>query len=158
MVKMRIQIVSLILLCFFFFLSGKAQNLKYSVEWAGNRVVFNSVSGLDQSVQQQVSRKNALSVSGSALKQTASMLSISLKGGICRTDNELYKWFGTFIRATKEKRDITVKLLNSNNEVVKTWKIYQASPVKVEGPTLTAKGNEVAIETVVLTCEGIDPE
>jgi phage tail-like protein len=150
----------LILSFVIFSFMGMAQNLRYSVEWSGNRVVFTTVSGLDQPVQQPAYRKSTLSISGNDAKQTVCIYqkNILLKGGNCMLDNGLYKWFGTFSQATQEKRDLTVKLLNSKGEPVKTWKVRQATPVKVVGPTLNAKGTDVAIETVVLAYEGIETE
>jgi phage tail-like protein len=46
-------------------------------------------------------------------------------------------------------------LLNEAHKPVMTWEIQQAWPVKVEGPSLNAKGNEVAIETVEFAHEGM---
>ena len=36
------------------------------------------------------------------------------------------------------------------------WKVMRAFPVKVEGPQLKAAGNEVAIESIELTHEGLE--
>jgi phage tail-like protein len=38
------------------------------------------------------------------------------------------------------------------NEVLR-WNFYEAWPSKWEAPTLNAMGNDVAIETLTLTCE-----
>jgi phage tail-like protein len=154
--KRQIPIVSLILFSLFSCLSATAEKFCYTVEWGGNRIVFTSVSGLDQLQLQLVNRRS--SITGDNHMQAVSVKSISMKGGNCKTENEMYKWFGTSLQGAKEKRDVTIKLLNSNGEPVKTWKVHQAFPVKVEGPTLNAKGTDVAIETVVLTYEGIEPE
>ena len=37
-----------------------------------------------------------------------------------------------------------------------TWKIANAWPVKVEGPSLNATGNEIAIETLEFAHEGME--
>ena len=37
-----------------------------------------------------------------------------------------------------------------------TWKIYKAWPVKVDGPSLNAMGDEVAFETLELAHEGLE--
>jgi phage tail-like protein len=154
---MQIYKSGLILFCQIFFLSGYGQEYRYSIEYDGKAVIFTTISGLDLSAK---SSENKVFSRTSPLQRvnTVNGRSISLKGGACRSDNELYKWFCTFSQSTKQKRDITVKLLNANGDLIRTWKIRQAGPVKVEGPTLNAKGNDVAIETVVLSHEGIEPE
>jgi phage tail-like protein len=35
------------------------------------------------------------------------------------------------------------------------WRIFNAWPCKWEGPDFDAAANEVAVETLTLTCEGI---
>lgn len=73
---------------------------------------------------------------------------------------ELYQWWKeTSLGGANSRRDITISLLNDDGtNVVTTWKIKNAFPVKLEGPELNAKGNEVAIETLELACEGIEIE
>jgi phage tail-like protein len=46
-------------------------------------------------------------------------------------------------------------LLNEKHEPVMVWKVLQAWPVKVEGPSLKATGNEVAVESIELAHEGL---
>lgn len=155
--KSRTFFFSGLFLLFELTFTGNAQNTRFALEWDGNIVVFTTVSGLDLTLQESESTVATRSNPLQTIK-TAGMKSISLKGGICRTDNILYKWFCTYNLSVKQKRDITVKLLNANGDPVKVWKVRQASPLKVEGPTLNAKGNDVAVETVVLAYERIELE
>jgi phage tail-like protein len=46
-------------------------------------------------------------------------------------------------------------LLNEEHEPVMVWKVKEAWPCKVEGPSLNSTGNEVAIETIELCHEGL---
>jgi phage tail-like protein len=138
--------------------SGKAEEYRYVLEWNGYKVIFTTVSGLDQLTQQTVYQRSSVTNPLQNVR-TVSAKSFSLKGGSCRIDNGLYKWFCTCNLTTKEKRDIMVRLLNSSGVILKTWKVVNASPVKVDAPTLNAKGGaDVAIETVVLAYEGIELE
>ena len=59
---------------------------------------------------------------------------------------------------TIERRDLTIMLLNEEHIPVMIWKVKQAFPVKLEGPSLKASGNEVAIESVELAHEGFSVE
>ena len=138
--------------------SGEAQEYSFSVHWGENTIVFAEISGLDQVIQQSGYRQISDPYNRLVKTTQSTVRSIYLKRGICKRDNELFKWFSTANIATRVKRDLTIKLINSNSEIVKTWRVIGASPAKVEGPTLVAKGTDVAMETVVLTYEGLKPE
>jgi phage tail-like protein len=56
---------------------------------------------------------------------------------------------------------VRVKLLNENHDEgapAMTWVLHGAWPTKITGPSLNAKGNEVAIEQVDLVVERLDIE
>ena len=78
-----------------------------------------------------------------------------MKRGISKGDNDFFKWLTTIALNTVERRDITIRLLNEKHEPVMAWKVFQAWPVKVEGPSLKSTGNEVAIESIELAHEGL---
>jgi phage tail-like protein len=71
-------------------------------------------------------------------------------------DNDFFRWLSSVRLKTGERRDLVVTLLNEERQPVMVWKVRQAIPVKVEGPELTASGNEVAIESVELAHEGLE--
>jgi phage tail-like protein len=73
---------------------------------------------------------------------------------------ELYEWWKeTSLGNANSRRNITISLLSDDGtNVVTAWKIRNAFPIKLEGPHLNAKGNEVAIETLELACESIEIE
>jgi len=140
----------LLLIIFVSATSVKGQVTGYRLEWNGNSVTFSTVSGLDLPAR--------ITLSGVRQVQTSGVKSMTLYKLRLNADNEIYRWFTTAGQGAVQKRDVVIRLLNQNGEPLKAWKIRQAGPVKVELPTLSAKGNEVAIETVVLTHEGIEPE
>jgi phage tail-like protein len=157
MIRVKSLTALLILLLIISF-SAVAQEFRFEVQWSGTTIVFAEVSGLDQVLQRSEYRQ--ISDPNTRLVKTplSTVRSVYLKRGICKIDNELYKWFSTANLATREKRDITIKLVNSNSETVKTWRVIKASPVKVEAPSFIAKGTDVAIDTIVLSYEGLDLE
>src|SRR6185369_1607758 len=61
---------------------------------------------------------------------------------------------------SQAKRDIVIKLLDeSRANVVASWKLRSAMPMKWTGPTLSAKGGtDVAMEELVLSVEQVDQE
>jgi phage tail-like protein len=80
-----------------------------------------------------------------------------LRRGIA-DDLDLWHWFRTVADGELERRNVAVILLDATRQPVRRWLLHDAWIVKFEGPTLNAKGNEVAIETLELTCERLEVE
>ena len=80
-----------------------------------------------------------------------------LRRGIA-ADLELWQWFRTIADGDLERRNVAVILLDATRQPVHRWLLHDAWIVKIEGPALDAKGNEVAIETLELTCERLEVE
>lgn len=55
-------------------------------------------------------------------------------------------------------RDVVIQLQNEIHENVLKWKLTNAWCTKLTGPSLNAKGNEIAIETMELAYDRIDIE
>ena len=83
---------------------------------------------------------------------------LTLKRGIMATDNEFYRWWNTHQLNKIERRDVTITLLNEKHEPVVVWKVRNAFPTKIDGGSLKATGNEVAIESMEIAHEGISVE
>ncbi|MDG4655257.1 phage tail protein, partial [Chryseobacterium arthrosphaerae] len=73
-------------------------------------------------------------------------------------DNEYFEWFKTIQLNTVERRSITISLLDENGEPAVTWKVKNASPLKLQSTDLKAEGNEVAVETLEIAHEGLTIE
>jgi phage tail-like protein len=80
---------------------------------------------------------------------------VTLKRGIIG-DLRLFDW----IKATREgaysPRTVTVTLLDEARTPVCSWTLRQAQPSKWVGPSLSAKGSDVAMEELHLVAERID--
>jgi phage tail-like protein len=80
---------------------------------------------------------------------------VTLKRGVTNS-RELYDWHLAALQGQVDRRNVAILLLDeAGNEVVR-WRVLNAWPRKWEGPDLNAKGNDVAVETLTLTCEGIE--
>ncbi len=55
-------------------------------------------------------------------------------------------------------RDVVIQLQNEQHQNVYKWKLTNAWCTKLTGPSLNAKGNEIAIETMELAYDRIDIE
>lgn len=128
----------------------------FKVEWGGQNVGFSEASGLTQEVQ-LIEYRDGNSPEYSTIKMPGlhKFSNITLKRGIMKGDNEFFTWLNTVKLNTIERRNLTISLLNEEHEAVMVWTAVNAFPVKVEGPSLKASGNEVAVESIELAHEGL---
>jgi phage tail-like protein len=80
---------------------------------------------------------------------------ITLKRGIT-TSKELHEWVESIRNGVANRKNGAIVLLDDARKPVVRWKFVNAFPRKWEGPNLDAKGNDVAIETLTLCCEGLE--
>jgi len=81
---------------------------------------------------------------------------VTLKRGLVGA-RDLFDWINqTRTEGYKAKRNVTIHLMDEARDGPKvTWKLQGAMPLKYTGPTLTGKGGgDVAMEELVLSCEG----
>ena len=80
---------------------------------------------------------------------------ITLKWGT--TDShELYDWHMEAVNGTIDRKDGSVVQLDDAGTEKVRWNFYKAWPSKWDGPTFSAKGNDISIETLTLSCEYIE--
>ncbi len=129
----------------------------FSVSWGGTNVGFSEVSGLTQEIQAIEYRDGMMGPTTLPLKRPGLRKAgnITLKRGLLTADNDFFLWFNNSGTPNVQRRDLTIMLLNDESQPVFVWTIAQAWPVKCEGPSLKATGNDIAIESVELAHEGI---
>lgn len=128
----------------------------FQVEWGGTRIGFTEVSGLTVELQSIDYREgSSLEYQATKMPGIPQYANITLKRGVFREDNEFFQWLNTVKMNNIERRDITISLLNEEHEPIMAWKVKDAWPCKVEGPSLNSTGNEVAVESIELCHEGL---
>jgi phage tail-like protein len=80
---------------------------------------------------------------------------IVLKRGLT-SSRELWEWYKAVIDGRTQRRSGSITLLNEQREPVLVWRFQEGWPRKLEGPTLNAKNNEVAIESLEICHEGLE--
>jgi phage tail-like protein len=82
-----------------------------------------------------------------------------LKRGVIGSLN-LYKWYDQVRNGDQNAlRTVTIKLQNEDHtEVVLTWKLLRARPVRLKWGPLNGKGKEVLVEYLELACERLEME
>ena len=80
---------------------------------------------------------------------------ITLKWGLIASA-ELWKWRQQIVDGIVVRKNGSIVVFDLTNKVeMARWNFVDAWPSKWEGPSLNAKGSDVAIETLVLSHEGI---
>lgn len=131
----------------------------FQVDWGGSRIGFTEVSGLTVELQTIDYREgDAQEYQVTKMPGIPQYSNITMKRGIARSDDDFVTWLASVRMNNIERRDLTISLLNEEHAPVVTWKVKEAFPVKVEGPTLNSTGNEVAIESIELAHEGLTIE
>jgi phage tail-like protein len=131
----------------------------FRVDWGGSNIGFSEVTGLNVETQ-VIEYRDGNSPDSSTIKMPGMQKygNITLKRGMMKNDNEFYNLWNTHQLNKIERRDITISLLDETHSPVMVWKLRNAWPVKVDGGSLKATGNEVAIETMELAHEGLSVE
>lgn len=81
---------------------------------------------------------------------------VTLKRGVAG-DTALFEWLRATAQGTGDyERNVAIVLLDEARQPVLRWILRRAWPMKWEGPTLNASGNEIAIESLTLACDGIE--
>ena len=121
---------------------------------------FNEVSGLSLEVEVIEYRNgNEANNAPRKLPGLAKYGDVTLKRGVIGS-LDLFDWFRQASDGDHNlRRDVTIQHLAEDRQtIVQTWKLTNAWPRKYSGPALSAQGNDVAIEELVLACERIDTE
>jgi phage tail-like protein len=80
---------------------------------------------------------------------------ITLKWGT--TDShELYDWHMKAVNGQIQRLDGSVVQLDDTGSEKVRWNFFKAWPSKWDGPTFSAKGNDISIETLTLSCEYVE--
>jgi phage tail-like protein len=138
-------------------------NFNFIIEVGGVQIAaFSEVSGLDSETTPIEYREGADATN--AMRQIPGIekyTNVQLKRGITG-DLTLWNWRkdardgGSAFTA---RQNVVIKLLNELHEEgspAMTWTLTNAWPTKITGPSLSAKGNEIAIEQLDLAHERLD--
>ena len=131
----------------------------FEVTWGGTKIGFTECTGLEVTTD-KIEYRDGASKEYHKVRMPGMQTfgDLTLKRGIFAGDNEFYDWWNTVALNTVERRDITISLLNEEHSPVVVWKVKKAWPTKVTSTDLNASGNDTAIETLVLTHEGLTME
>ncbi len=134
-------------------------SVRFSVDWGGTngrKASFAEVAGLNVETDMTEYRGGADSTLTTRKIPTLMKYSnVTMKRGVVAKDNDFWTWWSKNQQGDHEQRTVTIKLLNEKGDDTVTWTMVRAWPVKVEGPSLNAKGSDVAIESIEFVHEGL---
>ena len=129
-----------------------ADNFKYPlpkfhfrVEWGGAVIGFTKASGLDKDDKKHPPKKKKKKVKMPGMQKFPN---ITLKRG-------------AFIAGARSgmitftKSDLFISLINEEGTTISKWKLKNARPLKIKATDLKVEGNEIAIETIEISHEGL---
>lgn len=140
-------------------------NFNFVVEFDGTEVAaFSEISGLDsENTPIEYREGNEATNSPRKYPGVERYSNVICKRGIAGSLS-LWEWRKEVRDASSVRppyKDVTIKLLNEKGERDKPamiFKLTNAWPMKITGPSLNAKGNEFAVEQLDLAHERLDIE
>ncbi len=132
------------------------RNFNFLVEIDGiTQASFTECSGLESTTEVIETRSGGDSTTVYKLPGKTSYADITLKWGIT-SSTELMTWRQNVINGVIARQNGSVVLYDLTNQTeVARWDFFAAWPTKWDGPSLNAKGNDIAIDTMVIACEKI---
>lgn len=132
------------------------RNFSFLVEIDGiTQAGFSDASGFGASTDPIEYREGGETKTVRKLPGLTKYTNITLKWGL--TDSrELYDWYRDVVNGKIERKSGSIILLDLEGEEKVRWNFFEAWPTKWDGPDFTAKGNDVAIETLELAHERVE--
>lgn len=131
-------------------------NFNFLVEIDGiTRAAFHECSGFDSMIDVIEHREGGENTTLRKLPGMTKYSNIVLKRGIT-DDKQLYDWHIKAVKGQVDRKNGSILLLDRAGQEVARWNFIRAWPSKWTGPSLTAEGNDLAIETLELAHEGVE--
>ena len=132
------------------------RNFRFRLEIKGiTQAGFSECSGFGSNIEVIEYREGGEAATVRKLPGKISYPDITLKWGL--TDSrELYDWHLSAVNGEIDRRDGSVVLLDDIGEEAARWNFFSAWPSKYDGPDFNAKGNDVAIDSLTVSCERLE--
>lgn len=115
---------------------------------------FSECTGLEMTMQPEEYKEGGRN--GAVLKfpSRITWAPIVLKRGVS-VNTDLWDWFNGFVVGEGKRRDGTIMLMDETQSPAFVWFFTRGLPTKYTGPALHAAQNNVAIESLEITHEGL---
>jgi phage tail-like protein len=131
------------------------RNFNFLVEIGGiTQAGFSDCTGFGSSTDPIEYREGGENTTVRKLPGMTKHTNITLKWGL--TDStELYDWYREIVNGKVDRRNGSIVVLDLEGKEKLRWNFFQGWPTKWDGPDFSAKGTDVAIETLEIAHEGI---
>ena len=132
------------------------RNFNFLVEIGGvTQAGFTDCSGFGSTTDPIEYREGGENTTVRKLPGMTKHTNITLKWGL--TDStELYDWYRNIVTGKVDRRNGSIVVLDLEGKETIRWNFFQGWPTKWDGPDFSAKGTDVAIETLEIAHEGIE--
>ncbi len=126
----------------------------YKVSIGSQTLSFSEVSGLSINYEKVIYKDGLSHLFGpTIIRAQKNQPTVTLKRGITANRKELYAWL-----QDKSFKDIFIDLCNEKGIAVIRWRLDKAMPLKMDAPSFSASGNEIAIESIELIAHDLNIE
>lgn len=128
----------------------------FEVKWDDTVMRFQEVSGLDAE-SQPIEYRHGDSPSFSVIKMPGirKHSEVTMKKGVFKSGGPFWDWFNQIRMNIIQRKSVTISLLDERDQPIMVWALANAWPNKFSETNLKATGNEVAVETIVFSHEGL---
>lgn len=132
------------------------KNFRFLVEIDGIvQAGFSEASGFGSDVEVVEYREGGDTPTVRKLPGKVSYPDLTLKWGIVDS-RELYDWHRAAVNGAVERKNGSILLLDDLGVEKVRWNFFDAWPSKWEGASFNATGNEVAIDSLTVSCERVE--
>lgn len=131
-------------------------NFNFVLEIGGiNQAGFADCSGFGAATDPLEWNEGGLNIASRKLPGRTKQNNLTLKWGL--TDSQdLYNWYRDVVNGRIRRLNGSIVLHDFEGQEKARWNFFNAWPAKWDGPDFSAKGNEVAIETLEIAHEGLE--
>jgi phage tail-like protein len=144
--------------------SGKEQSktiwplvkFRFSVKIGDKEAFFQEVTGLSDETQQiEYRKRNNKEFSTIKMPGLNNFGNVTLKKGIFKDDTSFWDLYNAVKMSKVKPEVIVISLLDENNDVAMSWKLANALPSKITATDMKSDANDLAVESMELTHEGL---
>lgn len=129
----------------------------FSVDWGSTTdIPFQEVSGLEIEAQ-PIEYRHGNSPVFSTINMPGIIKNnqVTMKKGVFVNDNAFWDWYNKIKMNTIERQNVVIKLLDESGSPTMTWTLNNAWPTKITSTDMKSDANEVAVESIVISHEGL---
>jgi len=132
------------------------RNYNFLVEIDGiAQASFMECSGLDATTEIVEYREGGDNATIRKLPGKTTYSDITLKWGLSDS-KEIWAWRKQVIQGTVQRKNGSIVLQNDAGQEQIRWNFFSAWPSKYDGPDFNAKGNDVSVDTLTVSCERVE--